>query len=708
MSEPRIKLLLIYFLIYSGSSFSGIEDYFPYDVQPSSSNYGLTGLLEIPNARFMKEASLKFNFSSSYPNEYTSIVASPFEWMEASYRYAEIKTEKYGPSSYSGNQSLKDKGFDVKFRLFKEAYLMPSIAVGFRDLAGTGLFSSEYIVASKRINNLDLSLGLGWGLLGLENSISNPFSNLSNTFEERNSEFGQGGEFSYDSWFSGTTAIFGGFEYDFRRYGLRLKMEYDTSKPDTRQPIDKSDSRVNIGLAYSYSDNLVLSSSFERGNTFRVGFNFKGNFGSDTIRKPRPKNVISLSTEQKENIKINNDIFYRSLNKSLRDEQIFIQGASINDDEVSVAIASSRFFNLTRSVGRAARIASALSPDDVEKINIHAMNGDFEVAKISLTKEEFDSGLKREGTYKELLNKSSLSSESNQPLYQNAKFQPKTNLPSFNWNMSPAIRHQIGGPEGFYLGQLLWRIDTTTKFSRKINLYTSLGFNIYDTFDNFNNPSSSTIPHVRSDIQDYLREGKNHIQKLKFEYMSSPLKDIFVRFDVGMIEEMFGGIGGEVLYRPFNRKTSFGLTMHRLKQRDYDQRFSFRDYETTSGHFSVYADLPHQISSQLMIGKYLAGDKGVTLDLSRRFKSGFILGIFATKTDLSKEEFGEGAFDKGFYFSIPLNLFYSDFRTGAISFGLHPLTKDGGAILNQHNSLYSILGDTNRHSIERDWDYIYE
>ena len=98
--------------------------------------------------------------------------------------------------------------------------------------------------------------------------------------------------------------------------------------------------------------------------------------------------------------------------------------------------------------------------------------------------------------------------------------------------------------------------------------------------------------------------------------------------------------------------------------------------------------------------EYLAGDKGATIDLSRRFNSGFLLGIFATKTDVPKEIFGEGSFDKGFYFSIPTQLFYSDFRTGNISFGLHP-NKDGGAILNQQHSLYSILADTNRNSALR-------
>ena len=161
-------------LSFSQALFSNIEDYFPYKVTPDSSNYGNTGLLETPTARFMEEASLRFNFSSSFPNEFTSLTASPFNWFEATYRYAEIKNQKYGPFGYSGNQSLKDKGFDVKVRLKEESFYLPAIAVGLRDIAGSGEFGSEYLVASKRYNNLDVTLGIGWGKLGTSNSISNP------------------------------------------------------------------------------------------------------------------------------------------------------------------------------------------------------------------------------------------------------------------------------------------------------------------------------------------------------------------------------------------------------------------------------------------------------------------------------------------------------------------------------------------------------
>ena len=81
---------------------------------------------------------------------------------------------------------------------------------------------------------------------------------------------------------------------------------------------------------------------------------------------------------------------------------------------------------------------------------------------------------------------------------------------------------------------------------------------------------------------------------------------------------------------------------------------------------------------------------------------------FATKTDLSAEEFGEGSFDKGFYFSIPMDSFFTKFRQGDIAFGLHPLTKDGGAILNHLNPLYSLYGDTKLNSILRDWKDLNE
>ena len=648
---------------------------------------------------------MRFNFSSSFPNEYTSLTATPFSWFEATYRYSEIKNILYGPSAYSGNQSLKDKGFDIKFLISNEESFAPAISLGLRDIAGTGLFSSEYIVSSKSFGSFDISAGIGWGKLGSDNNISNPLNSINKRFEFRKNNIGEGGEFNSADWFSGNAALFGGLEYYSKKHGLRFLLEYDSSRPDlsNSNPL-RVKSKINFGVNYNLSNNLNVGFGYERGNQFRLFFSLKGIFSEDTIPKPSPKNVIKLNNDQKLKSREDESIYFRSLNKSLQDESIYIQAANYNESSVDIAVASSRFSSHPRIAGRTARIASALSDNNIKNINVHTMNGDLEVSSFSLNKKEFDEATNFRSSPTEILYKSSLSSSSDEPLINDAEFLPTISYPAINWTMSPSLKHQIGGPEGFYLGQLLWKTDINVKFKRNLTLYTSFGVNIYDTFNNLINTSSSQLPHVRSDIQYYLSEGKNNLQKLQLEYLSSPLKDVFLRFDIGYLEEMFGGIGGEILYRPFDSKGAIGLSLHKVKQREFKQRFSFRKYSTTTGHLSFYYDFPEGITGQIMIGEYLAGDKGATIDFSRRFDSGFLLGIFATKTNVPKEIFGEGSFDKGFYFSIPTQLFYSDFRTGNITFGLHPLTKDGGAILSQQHSLFSILADTNKSSLLRDWN----
>ena len=57
---------------------------------------------------------------------------------------------------------------------------------------------AEYLVASKRFYNLDATIGIGWGGLGGgSNKISNPMTNISDRFRNRNKiTDGYGGEFN--------------------------------------------------------------------------------------------------------------------------------------------------------------------------------------------------------------------------------------------------------------------------------------------------------------------------------------------------------------------------------------------------------------------------------------------------------------------------------------------------------------------------------
>ena len=558
----------------------------------------------MPNSRFMEEGSMKIGFSSSYPYEYTYISATPFSWLEASYKYTEFKNLKYGPSFYSGNQTLKDKGFDLKIKLLNESFYLPEISLGWNDLAGTGKFSGEYIAATKQIKDIDFTIGLGWGALGQTKNLRNPFIDLNEDFRQRNKNIGEGGSFNYDSWFSAERiSLYGGLEYYLWRHGLVLKLEYDTSKPDGgfSGPSLNVDSRFNAGIYRPVNESLTLGLSLERGNEFRISFDIKSAYGKRPLvaKNDRPKNVIKLNEEQLDIVGQNKEIYFRSLNRGLREESILIQSADLKDNELKVTIAQSRFRSYPRAIGRTARIASALSNESIQKFTVTHMNGDSEVYSIEFRKKDFDQMNAGNIGLNELYTKTKIFSSSPDN-YKTHEFLPNVKFPEVFFDMSPSLRHQIGGPEAFYLGQLWWKINTKIKFDRGLTLHTVLGLNIYDTFDEFNNPSYSKIPKVRSDIQEYLSQGKNNVARFKLDYIWSPYKDLFARLDLGYLEEMFGGVGGEIYYRPFESNFSAGFQLHKVKQRNFNQRFGFRDYEVETGHIGLYYDFPMGIQSQFL------------------------------------------------------------------------------------------------------------
>ena len=84
--------------------------------------------------------------------------------------------------------------------------------------------------------------------------------------------------------------------------------------------------------------------------------------------KPGPKNVISLDEEQTKKIESNSQIFYRSLNKSLRDERFSNSSCNyLEGKKLLYLLLQQSIEAASRAAGRTARIVSALAPDEVEK-----------------------------------------------------------------------------------------------------------------------------------------------------------------------------------------------------------------------------------------------------------------------------------------------------------------------------------------------------
>ena len=173
------------------------------------------------------------------------------------------------------SQTQKDKSIDLKGRLIQESDFLPQVALGLRDIAGTGLWSSEYLVANKRIDRLDFSLGYATGVLGGRANINNP---LGGSFLMRPSDTGgasTGGTFNPKVWFHGPGSLFGGVQFDTPIHNLILKAEYDGNNYQSifGGPLVVK-SPINLGLVYSPANFVNLSLGLERGNTVSFGVTF--------------------------------------------------------------------------------------------------------------------------------------------------------------------------------------------------------------------------------------------------------------------------------------------------------------------------------------------------------------------------------------------------------------------------------------------------
>ncbi|MDP5185528.1 MAG: YjbH domain-containing protein, partial [Alishewanella sp.] len=203
------------------------------------------------------DGDLSLNYTDNEEYRLWSVSIQLFPWMEATARYTDVRNRLYSDSaSFSGDQTYKDKGIDVKFRLLQESRYLPEVSLGFKDFGGTGLFESEFLALSKRYGNLDFHLGMGWGYLGTAGNITNPFCEVRDSFCNRPGGFsGSGGKIDYQRFFKGSASVFGGITYQTPWQPLVLKLEYEGNDyTEDFAGVLAQDSRWNIGAAYQWDD----------------------------------------------------------------------------------------------------------------------------------------------------------------------------------------------------------------------------------------------------------------------------------------------------------------------------------------------------------------------------------------------------------------------------------------------------------------------
>jgi hypothetical protein len=248
------------------------------------------------------------------------------------------------------------------------------------------------------------------------------------------------------------------------------------------------------------------------------------------------------------------------------------------------------------------------------------------------------------------------------------------------FDVGVSTRLQLFDPDDPARYQLYTKFGVSLALPKSWTLTGAYGVDITNNFDESNRAnSSSALPKVRSDIVRYLQQGDTGLSSLYFEKRGSTFKGLHYRAFGGVLEDMYSGFGGEVLYQPFQSRLAYGLSANWVRQRDYNKSFKHLDYQTTTAFASVYWASPlYNFDVAVHAGKYLAKDVGATLEVRRTFNNGFMVGLWATITDVSAEDFGEGSFDKGMFFKIPFDGLFGRNTRGSYNARIRPIQRDGG------------------------------
>ncbi len=267
----------------------------------------------------------------------------------------------------------------------------------------------------------------------------------------------------------------------------------------------------------------------------------------------------------------------------------------------------------------------------------------------------------------------------------------------FSYSFNPTLSQSLGGPEDFYMFQLGLMSSARYWFTDHLLLDGGIFTNIYNNYDKFKSsllPADSTLPRVRTHIRDYVRNDV-YLNNLQANYFADLGNGFYGRVYGGYLETMYAGVGSELLYRPLDACWALGVDVNYVKQRDWDNMMRFTDYSTPTGFVTAYWNPPtlNGVLMKLSVGQYLAKDKGATIDVAKRFDSGVAVGVWAAISNVSKDDYGEGGFSKGFYISIPFDLMTIGPNRNRAVVSWTPLTRDGGQMLSRKYQLYPMTAE---------------
>ena len=665
---------------------------------PLASLQSYTGIWNMPTARVLPDWNMRFGYGRAEPYRYYGGALGLLDRLEFHGQFTEISSlEAFEGYDYG---YYKDRAAGFRLVLLKENEVLPQVALGAFDATGTALFAQRYLVASKRFGPLDLTLGLGQGTLGGE-------------LVSAGGGEGSGEDSGYDFLFSSPnrpTRAFGGLEYDLTSR-LALSAEYssidrekmygyrDTAGNEVHDP--GSDRwPINFGLKY-HGKNWQAHLALLRGDTLaggvQVAFPLELNSMLGWRKTPRfaPGASLAYLVEHAENDRLASLLAEQLGKEGFSDVRVIASASS-----VWVEFYNGRHLEIMRSFGHLANVLDAMAPARITTFYLNQTRKQQIVQSFKLPRQSFrafmdnrldskglqsfaDLGLNHREHWREFEQEREVS-RVRRAAEQNFSYALRPRLYTFLNNKAGFFKHK--GALEVAAGYRLW------SGARLTGILELVAFNQYDDLAWSRYESDS----VRTDMVEYQRQTDPQLTQLAFEQHFQLPGAWQSRAAVGFFERAYAGFGLET-FRLFNDgRWGIGFETEAVRKRAIDDNFELRDEPGMdkwfyTGFVNLYAQLwPSQgVEGGLKIGRFLAGDPGVSIELRRSFKH-FTIGAWYTITDTSlfNDPRNRNAEAKGVFIRFPLAFFKDRDVPGHLQYGITSFTTDQGQTVAQPSTLY--------------------
>lgn len=673
------------------------------------STYGTPGLVDLPTAEVLPDGELALTANVFGDTSRNTLTFQMLPRVFGSFRYAiiqDFESVEEGINQY-------DRSFDVHVQLAHEGKYRPALAFGLRDFGGTGIYSSEYIVATKTFaDRVTVTGGLGWGRLAERGGFKNPFSVLSDRLNDRPNVGAGGidttGQLDFGAWFRGDTAFFGGVKWQATDQ-LALMVEYspDRYRLETERGLADIETPLNLGVSYQFRNGAQLKGFVIGGN--EVGVQLSYGFNPAKRRIPGgleaappslvPRDTLAVASWNLREDGASEGAVVDVLKQRLAQEGIRLETFVVEGARATIGVENRRWGVEAQAAGRVARAMANTLPPTVEEFRVIFRQKGVPITSVTTQRSDlYELERDFDGAWRSFAR--ARIEDANEEAAQGGL---PSAYPVMDWSLHPYLALSYFDPDNPVRYELGAEFTGDYQPMAGLTFSTTLRYPLVGTIASASRRSNSVLQHVRSDGVLYAQASELEIRDLTAAYLFRPGPDLFGRVTVGYLEQMYGGISGEVLWYPVQSRLALGAEVNYVKQRDFDQLFGFQSYDVATGHVSAYYDLDNGFYAQLDVGRYLAGDWGGTLGVDREFNNGWKIGAYFTLTDVSFDDFGEGSFDKGIRFEIPTSWFTGEPSRRVTGQVIQPVLRDGGARLHVRNRLYGVTRDYRRKELSDGW-----